>query len=70
MFILLIPIFILIVSILCASYFRATTCDAGSPNYLTVTPANNKEHQLRGRSGRPQSLRKEIVIVEKAEEKK
>ena len=36
LFILLIPIFIVIVSILCASYFKATTYEPGSPNYLTV----------------------------------
>lgn len=31
-----IPLFVTVVGVLCASYYRATIEPAGSPNYLTV----------------------------------
>jgi hypothetical protein len=42
-----IPIFIIVVSILCASYYRSTIEPPGTPNYLTVKYYNNKiEYKL------------------------
>ena len=42
LFLLEIPLFILVVSILCVSYYRSTIEPPGTPNYLTVPSPHNQ----------------------------